>query len=158
MSPATSPEPGLHPLRRNGIERRGFRRRRWRSSASSALWACWCPRNMAAPAPTMSAMRWRMEEIAAGEGAVVDDPLRAEFGRLHAGAAIRLGGAEAALSGADGEGRDARLLLPDRAAGRLRRRGDQDTGASARQSLGAQRHQAVHQLGQERRSSRSSLR
>ena len=46
-------------MRRNGTARRGFRRRRSPSSASSALWACWCRRNMAGPAPTMSAMPWR---------------------------------------------------------------------------------------------------
>ena len=91
-------------------------------------------------------------------GGGLDDLERAELGRLHAGAAVRLGRAEAALPEADGEGRDARLLLPDRAAGGLRRGGDQDAGAAPRQPLGVERHQAVHQLRRSTRRSRSSLR
>ena len=88
----------------------------------------------------------------------LDDPQRAELGRLHAGPAIRVGGAERALSQADGGGRDARVLLPDRAAGRLRRRRDQDARAAPRQPLGARRHQAVHHLRARTPRSRSSSR
>ena len=91
-----------------------------------------------------------MEEIAAGEGAVSTIlSVQNSVGCMPV-LAIWVGRAEAALSGADGEGRDARLLLPDRAAGRIRRRGDQDPGAAPRQPLGAQRDQAVHHHRQER--------
>ena len=148
-SPAICPHE-LRLMRRNGTARRGFRRRRSPSSASSALWACWCPR--------LWRGRRRPCRLCAGAGRDrrrrrrgLDDPQRAQLGRLHAGAALRLRGAEAAVPEADGAGRDARLLLPDRAAGRLRRRRDQDPRAPPRQPLGAQRHQAVHHLGQERR-------
>jgi alkylation response protein AidB-like acyl-CoA dehydrogenase len=67
-----------------------------------------------------------------------DDSQRAELGRLHAGLAIRVGRTEAAVSRADDKGRDARLLLPDRASGGLRRRGAQPVrGATATVGCGA---------------------
>ena len=107
-------------------------------------------RGMAGPAPTMSAMRWRSRR---SPPATAPPRRSSRSNSLCCMAVLGYGqrGAETALSGADGERRDARRLLPDRAAGRLRRRGDQDAGAPPRQSLGAQRHQAVHHLGQERR-------
>ena len=67
---------------------------------------------------------------------VLDDHERAQLGRLHAGPALRLRRAEGAVPEADGARRHARRLLPDRAAGRLRRRGDQDARRAATATAG----------------------
>ena len=85
-----------------------------------------------------------LEEIAAGDGAtstivsvqnsVVCGPSRGVRHRL----------AEGTLARAARARREARLLLPDRAAGGLRRRRDRDAGGAPRRRLRAQRREAVH--------------
>ncbi len=70
--------------------------------------------------------------------------LGTELARLRHHDEIRLGGAEGALPQAAGARHDARLLLPERAARRLRRRGDPQQRAPRRRPVGAQRRQAVH--------------
>jgi alkylation response protein AidB-like acyl-CoA dehydrogenase len=58
------------------------------------------PEEFAGQAPTMSAMPWSWRRSPPAR-AGCDDPQRAELGRLHAGLAIRVGGAETAVPPAD---------------------------------------------------------
>ena len=89
-----------------------------------------------------------IEEVAAGDGVVLDHHERAQLGRLHARSSdsARDEQKERFLKPL-AQRRAARRLLPDRAAGRLGRLRDQDPRAARRQSLGAQRDQAVHHSG-----------
>ncbi len=67
-----------------------------------------------------------LEEIAAGDGATSTIVSRAELRGVRAGLRLRHGRAEGAVSASARLGQEARLLLPDRAAGRLGRRCDRD--------------------------------
>ena len=79
--------------------------RRW---ASSASWACWCREEWGGAGADHVAYALALEEIAAGDGALLDDHERAQLGRLRADAALRHGRAEGALPEAAGARRDAR--------------------------------------------------
>ncbi len=92
-----------------------------------------------------------LEEIAAGDGAV--STILSVHNSVGCMPVLRYGSEEQKqrFLAADGGGKHARLLLSDRTRGRLRRRRDQDPRRPPRQSLGPQRHEAVHHLGFDRR-------
>ena len=63
-------------MRPNGTARRGFRRRRWPSWASSASWAMLVPPEYGGAGADHVGYALALEEIAAGDGSHLDDPLR----------------------------------------------------------------------------------
>ena len=92
-----------------------------------------------------------LEEIAAGGGAVSTIMSVHNWVGCMPILDLRRRRAARAVPEADGARREDRLLLPDRARRRLRRRRDQDAGRGATAiRLRPLRHQAVHHLGQER--------
>ena len=92
----------------NGTARRGFRRRRWPSSAGSALWACWCREEYGGAGADHVGYALAIEEIAAGDGAT--STIVSVHNSVGCMPVLQYGsrGAEAALSGAAGARRDAR--------------------------------------------------
>jgi len=130
----------------NGTATRVSRRRPWLSSASSASWACWCPRPMAGRRDHVG-YAWRSKRSPRrGATSTILSVNRSAAPR----SAIRFGGAEAALPRALRQRRQARrfcLTEPqagsDAAAIKTRR--------ASRQPVDRNRHETVHHLGQNAR-------